>query len=448
MKRPFAGVALGLLLQPLVALAASEPATHQFTLDNGLKVIVHEDHRAAVVNSQLWVHVGASYEPPGQSGISHALEHMLFQGSSKLCPREAEGIYRGLGAADNAATLTDATIIYQTLPPQALGVAFEIMADQMSTAHLSPAVWATEREVIKNERSESVDNDPEHRALELFHRMAYPASGSGSPIIGWRHDIERMQVEELEHWYRSWYAPNNATLVIVGDIHVEHVKALATRYFGRIARRELPVVKPPLELATPGERSISHYIAHQVPSLNMAFNVPSLSTQTDPRSAPALKLLKEMLAGSNGALINAKLVRGDELLIEASSHYSGTSRGDELFTLSALLNIKKNTTLSEVKQRIWTEIEALKSTPPSTEDLERARTRLIARDVFDRDDLAKHTVYLGKLDIAGLSWEHDIQRFEALKAVTPEDIQRVANTYFTRDRLTTSYIEAQEANHE
>lgn len=448
MKRPFAGVALGLVLQPLVALAASEPATHQFTLDNGLKVIVHEDHRAGVVNSQLWFHVGASHEPPGQSGMSHALEHMIFQGSSKLCPGESAGIYRKLGASENATTLNGATIIYQTLAPQALGVAFEVMADQMSTAHLSPSQWTTEREIIKSERSESVDNLPRQRALERARRVAFMASAAGNPVIGWRHDIERMQIEELQHWYRRWYAPNNATLVVVGDIRLEQVKALATRYFGSIEPRELPVAKTPLELATPGERSITQYLDHQIPTLSMTFNVPSLITQTDPRTALALTLLSEMLAGSSGAVINTKLVRGDELLVGASTHYNSISRGDELFTLTALLNIKKTTSMSEVKQRLWRELEALKNAPPSPEDLDRARTRLIAQDVFNRDDLTRYAAYLGKLNNVGLSWEQDEERQQTLKAITPEDIQRTAQTYFTRDRLTTGYIVAAQANHE
>ena len=160
MKHPLAGLALGFMLQPLMALASSQPSTQHFTLDNGLKVIVHEDHRAAVVHSQLWYRVGSSYEPPGQSGLSHALEHMIFKGSSKLCPAESDHIFQSLGATDNAATQNDATIFFQTLPPHALAVALEVMADQMSTAHLSAAHWAGEREVIKSERSESVDNDP------------------------------------------------------------------------------------------------------------------------------------------------------------------------------------------------------------------------------------------------------------------------------------------------
>ena len=448
MKHPLVGLALSLMLQPLMALASSEPATHQFTLDNGLKVIVHEDHRAAVVYSQLWYRVGASYEPPGQSGLSHALEHMVFKGSSKLCPAESDHIFQSLGATDNAVTQNDATVFFQTLPPHALPVALEVMADQMSTAHLSAAHWEGEREVIKSERSESVDNDPQQRALELPRRLAFSTSASGSPIIGWMHDLERMHVDELKHWYRSWYAPNNATLIIVGDIDVEQVKMLATRYFGPVARRELPVIKHPLELAAPGERSITQYIDHQIPILSMMFNVPSLSTQTDPRTAAALELLSELLGGGDSSELKSRLWRGEELLISVGSYYSGISRGDELFTIAATLNLKKMKPLSEVHERIWAVIESLKSTPPTASDLERARTRIIARHVFSRDDLRSQALYLGELDIAGLSSEHDEQRMQTLKTTTPEDIQHAAQTFLTRDRLTVSYVLPKEARHE
>ena len=448
MKHSLAGVALGLMLQPLMALASSEPSTHRFTLDNGLKVIVHEDHRSAVVHSQLWYRVGSSYELAGQSGLSHALEHMVFKGSSKLCPTQSDQIFQSLGATDNAVTQHDATVFYQTLAPHALAVALEIMADQMSTAHLSAAQWEGEREIIKNERSESVDNDPQQRALELPLRLAFPSSGSGSPIIGWMHDLERMQVDELKQWYRSWYAPNNATLIIVGDVDVNQVKAMATRYFGPIARRELPVAKLPLELATPGERRITQYIAHQIPNLSMTFNVPSLSTQTDPRTAPALQLLSELLGGGDSSLLKSRLRHDEELLIAVGSHYSGIRRGDALFTLVAALNPEKMKPLNEVQEQIWAVIDTLKNTPPSNDTLERARTRIIARHVFSRDDLQNQAVYLGELDIAGLSSAHVGQRMETLKAITPEDIQQAAKTFLTRDRLTISHVLPEEARHE
>lgn len=448
MKRSIAGLALGILLQPWMAFATSSPSTHTFTLDNGLKVIVHENHRAAVVHSQLWYKVGTSYEGPGQSGLSHALEHMVFNGSSKLCPAESDTILQGLGATQNAATSYDATYFYQSLPPQYLGVAFEIMADQMSTAHLSLATWVGELEIIKNERSEKIDNDLDLRANELIRRVAFPASASGNPVVGWRHDLDRMEIHELQQWYRNWYAPNNATLIIVGDIHADQVKALANRYFGAIARRALPVVKTPVELSAPGERSITQYLSSQIPYLSMRFNVPSLNTQADPRSAPALQLLSELLGGSNSTLLKSQLWRGEELLSGVASHYTGLSRGDELFSIDAIPNLNNMQPLSEIKNRVWGVIESLKKAPPSEEELERARTRIIAQHVFKLDDLQNYGFYLGELEVAGLSWEQDEQHLHALKVVTPKDIQRAAQTFLTRDRLTTGYVLAQETRHE
>ena len=448
MKRSIAGVALGLMLQPLMALAISEPSTQTFTLDNGLNVIVLEDHRAAVVHSQLWYRVGSSYEPPGQTGLSHALEHMIFKGSSKLCPGEADHVFQGLGASSNAATQRDATIFFQTLPPNALGVAFEIMADQMSTAHLSAMYWEGEREVIKSERSESIDNSPSQLALERLLSVAHPASASGNPVIGWMHDLDRMHIKELQDWYRLWYAPNNATLIIVGDIDVNQVKALATRYFGPIARRDLPAVKRPVELPAAGERSITQYLNHQMPNLRMAFNVPSLTTQANPRSAAALELLSEVLGGSDSSVLRTRLWRGEELVINADTHYSSISRGDELFTIAATLNVEKAMALSDIKDRIWSEIETLKNSPPSVADLDRARTRIFAQHVFSRDDLQSQALYLGELNIAGLTWEQGEQRFETLKTITPEDIQHAAKTFLTREQLTTGYVLAKETRHE
>ena len=448
MKRPLAGLALGFMLQPLMALASSEASTQQFTLDNGLKVIIHEDHRAAVVHSQLWYRVGSNYEPPGQSGLSHALEHMIFKGSSKLCAMESDHIFQSLGITDNAATQSDATIFFQTVPPHALAVALEVMADQMSTALLPAAHWEGEREIIKNERSENIDNNPQQRALELSRSMAFPASASGSPVIGWMHDLERMHIDELKHWYQSWYAPNNATLIIVGDVDAEQVKALATRYFGPIDRRDLPAIKPPLELPAAGERTIIQYIEHQTPGLTMMFNVPSLSTQTDLRTAPALELLSELLGGGDSSELKSRLLRTEELLVAVDSHYSGISRGDEVLSISAILNLEKLRPLTEVQERILAVIDSLKHTPPSTVDLERARTRIIARHVFSRDDLQNLALYFGELDIAGLSSEQDDHRMQILKAITPEDIQNTAKTFLTRDRLTVSHVLPKETRHE
>ena len=451
MKRLIAGLLLGVMLQPLLALANSPPPTHEFTLDNGLKVIIYEDHRASLVHTHLWYRIGSNQELPGQTGLSHAVEHMLFNGSSKLCTGESGHILQNLGGSQNAMTLNDATLYYHTVPPHALGVSLEMLADQMSTAHLSATLWSGEREIIKNERSEASDHHPIKRAIEIPRRLAMPASAAGSPIIGWRHDLERLQTDDLKRWYRTWYAPNNAVLVVAGDIDPQQVRRLSERYFGPVERRALPYSPPPIDLPMPGERSITQYIPQQIPVLYMAFNVPSLATQTDPRTALALELIAELLGGANSSLFESQLVRKEAVANTTIVHYQAVSLGDELFNISALPDLEKAASLETLKAlqtRILAIIESLKTTPPSLEDLERARTQITARRVFDQDELENRALQVGMLEMAGLSWRTEQTRLDALNAITAQDIQRTAQTFLVAERLTTSYALPEETPHE
>lgn len=420
----------------------------EFTLDNGLKVIIHEDHRAAIVTSQLWYKVGASYEYPGQTGVSHALEHMLFKGSSKLCAGESSTVLNSLGAIENAATTADATLFFQDIAAHYLDVALEIMADQMSTAHWSEAQWATEHDIIKNERGEIIDNDPDHRQKERLLGVAFPSSGYANPVIGWKQDLDRLHTRQLQQWYSAWYAPNNAVLVIAGDVTFAQAKAHVEHFFGAIARRELPIANTPLELPTPGERSTVQDQPSLPPRLSMAFNVPTLTTQNEPGTAQALQLLSELLGGSESALLHTRLKRDEQLLSQADSAYNPISRGDTLLLLNATLNTQKSTSLREAKERIWALIDTVKAAPPSASDLDRVRNRLIAQQVFRRDSIPFQALHLAELEVAGLSWKQDAERLQKLKALTPEDIQRVAQTFLTRDRLTTSYTQKPELPHE
>ena len=218
LARRAAGLLLSTVLLPLSALAAEPQPTHEFRLDNGLKVIVREDHRAPVVVSQVWYKVGSSYETPGKTGLSHALEHMMFKGSNKVGPGEASLILRDLGAQENAFTSDDYTAYYQVLARDRLGVAFELEADRMASLRLPPEEFKREIEVIKEERRLRTDDQPMSKAYELFSAMAFPSSGYHTPTIGWMVDLERMSVGELRAWYEEWYAPNNATLVVVGSL--------------------------------------------------------------------------------------------------------------------------------------------------------------------------------------------------------------------------------------
>ncbi len=447
MLRRAVALLLGAFYLPLLAAADSQP-THEFFLDNGLKVIVREDHRAPVVVSQLWYKVGSSYETPGQTGLSHALEHMMFKGSRKLDAGEASRILRELGAEENAFTSNDYTAYYQVLARDRLAVAFELEADRLASLKLPPEEFAREIEVIKEERRLRTDDKPSSLAYERFKTIAYPASGYRNPTIGWMNDLDRMQAAELRAWYEQWYAPNNATLVVVGDVSVDEVRSLAQRFFGDIEKRDVPAAKLPLELAEPGERRLKLHVKTQLPTLLMAFNVPSLATEDNARQVHALRLITALLDGGYSARLPERLERGEELVTSASAWYDAYARGDSLFVLSAAPNMQKGRTLEEVEAGLWKELEALKQSAPSADELERVRAQVIAGLVYERDSITQQATTIGTLETVGLSWRLMDEELSALEAVTPEDIQQAARSYFTRSRLSVAHVLPEEARDE
>ena len=458
-----------------LAHAAQSQPTHEFRLDNGLKVIVREDHRAPVVVSQLWYKVGSSYETAGQTGLSHALEHMMFKGSAKLGPGEASRLLRELGAEENAFTSNDYTAYYQVLARDRLAVAFELEADRMASLRLPPEEFAREIEVIKEERRLRTDDNPSALAFERFKTLAYPASGYRNPTIGWMQDLERMSVGELRQWYERWYAPGNATLVVVGDVTQEEVRRLAERHFGTVPARPVPVAKRPLELAEPGERRLTLHVRTQLPSLIMAFNVPGLATVGgDPagedlatadaarpdaarpnaarpdaaRPVHALRLLAALLDGGYSARLPTRLERGEELVVGASAWYDAHTRGDSLFVLGASPTLGKGHDLAAVEQGLWRELKALQDAPPSPEELERVRAQVIAGLVYERDSITGQASAIGQLESVGLSWRLVDEELAALEAVTPADIQAAARTSFTPSRMTLARVLPLESAHE
>src|SRR5690554_4731327 len=399
-----AALLLGFLGWSMSALGAAPQPTHEFTLDNGLKVIVREDHRAPVVVSQLWYKVGSSYEQPGLTGLSHALEHMMFKGSEKLGPGESSRILRELGAEENAFTSDDYTAYYQVLARDRLAVAFELEADRLASLRLPPDEFAREIEVIKEERRMRTDDRPSGLAYERFKALAYPASGYHIPTIGWMHDLERMTIADLRDWHERWYAPNNATLVIVGDVQPDEVKTLVNRYFAHIPARPIPAVKQPLELAEPGQRRLTLYLKTQLPSLMMGFNVPSLSSTDKPTDVHALRLIGALLDGGSSSRLPAQLVRKQELVAGASAWYNAFARGDSVFVLSATLNVQKGKTLADVEAGLWQQLKQLQDTPPSTAELARVRAQVVAAEVYQQDSITSQATQIGTLETVGLSW--------------------------------------------
>ncbi|WP_277759711.1 pitrilysin family protein [Pseudomonas sp. A34-9] len=436
-----------LCLAPLMSLAAPPAPTHRFTLDNGLNVLVREDHRAPVATSQLWFRVGSADEAPGQSGLSHALEHMLYKGSSKTCAGEASAILQTLGARENAFASKDATAYYQTLAPQYLGVAFELMADLMSTAHLHGEDLTTELAVIREERRTRTDDNAHDLAIERFTAVAHLASTYRTPILGWMHDLHRLNVDDLRGWYETHYSPGNATLVVVGDVQPDQVKQLAQRYFGRLAARSIAPARRPTELAQPGERRLTLHLPVPTPQIIMAFNVPALATAKNRRSVHALRLIDVLLGGANSARLVKRLQFAEQLFSNAHTSYDAFTRGDSLLLLTAELASSHADDLDAAEARVWQLIEELQASPPSPAELERARTHLIARQIYRQDSIVEQAHQLATLETIGLPWQLMEQDPDELARVTPADIQQAASVFLTRKRLTVAHV-LKEAAHE
>ena len=433
------------LSSTFITPAIAQSATTEFSLDNGLKVIVREDHRAPVAVSQLWYKVGSSYETPGSTGLAHALEHMMFKGSSKLGPGESSRILRELGAEENAFTSDDYTAYYQVLASDRLEVALEMEADRLASLTLPEDEFIREIEVIKEERRMRTDDRPSGLAYERFKALAYPASGYHIPTIGWMHDLDRMTIADLREWHERWYAPNNATLVIVGDVQPDEIKTLVTRYFAKIPARPTPAAKQPLELDEPGERSITLYLKTQLPSVMMGFNVPSLASSKNATEVHALRLIGALLDGGSSSRIPTQLVREQELVAGASAWYNAFSRGDSLFILSATPNVQKDKTIAEVEAGLWQQLKQLQDTPPTAAELARVRAQVVAAEVYAQDSITSQATQIGQLESVGLSWRIQDTDLAALEAVTPADIQAAAKKFFTKTRLTTGYVYPEEA---
>lgn len=426
-----------LLVLPGLTVAAP-PLTTEFSLDNGLKVLVREDHRSPVVVAQVWYRVGSSHEPQGLTGMSHALEHMMFKGTTRVPDGEFSRIVSLYGGEDNAFTTDDYTAYYQVYTADKLALALELEADRMQNVVFKPEEVAQELRVVMEERRQRTDDNPQSLALERFHALAWLTSASRQPTVGWMRDLETLTLDDLKRWYETWYAPNNATLVVVGDVEPGQVRALAEHYFGGLPARPLPVVRAPRELDEPGERQMTLRLPGKVPALYLGFNVPSRHTGKD-GEAEALHLLAGVLDGGFSARLETRLVREQRVAAAVSSGYDPFARGDTLFVVTAVP--APGRTLDELQAAVLAEVEKLKTEAVTPVDLQRVYAGLLAEDVFSRDSVREQASSMGRLESVGSSWRTLDEWPQALRAITPEAVQQAAVRWLVPARRTLLRLE-------
>ncbi|MET0051409.1 MAG: pitrilysin family protein [Candidatus Thiodiazotropha sp.] len=408
-------------------------------LDNGMKVIVKQDKRAPIAVSQVWYKVGSSYEHSGITGISHVLEHMMFKGTEKHAPGEFSRIIAANGGEENAFTGTDYTAYYQTLASDRLEVAFELESDRMRNLRLLEDEFVKEVAVVMEERRMRTEDKPQSLTYELFQSGAYQTSPYRHPIIGWMADLENLQADDLRVWYRKWYAPNNATLVVVGDVDPQQVIAMAERHFGALKAESIASNNPTTEPTQHGIKRFTLKTPASQPYMIMGYKAPAL-TRADQEWEPyALEMLTYILDGGSSARLASELIRGQELAVSVDTSYDAFSRLPGMLVFDAVP--RPGVSVEQVEAAIRQQLERFKTELVSPEELQRVRNQIVAAKVFQRDSVFYQAMLIGRLETVGLDWRLADGYVDHLKAVTAEQIRDVARKYLVEDNLTVTVLE-------
>ncbi|MCF7969054.1 MAG: insulinase family protein [Methylococcaceae bacterium] len=432
------GLCIILLAAPL-SLQAAEPQVHEYQLDNGLKILVQEDHRAPAIVSQVWYKVGASNEYGGITGISHMLEHMMFKGTQKHPPGDFSRIIAANGGRENAFTGQDYTAYFQMLEKTRLPVSFELEADRMRNLKLIEVEFAKEHQVVLEERRLRTDDQPRSKMQEHFESVAYSNSPYKNPVVGWPDDVAGLTLDDLKRWYSLWYAPNNATLVVVGDVNPDEVFKQAKKFFGPLKKSVLPAPKLQGEVEQLGLRRLTVKVPAKLPNLVMGYKTPSLKTAADEAEAYALEVAAGILDGGNSARFSSRLVRGQQIAATAGAGYDLYSRLSNLFTLEGTPVQGKS--VAELETALLNEVRRLREEPITAEELQRVKAQVSASHVYQLDSIMYQAMQIGTAETVGLGWKKVGEYVDKVNAVTAEQVQAVARKYLVDDHLTIAHLE-------
>lgn len=431
-------LALFFWVLPAISQAAN---IQEQVLANGMKIIVKEDHRSPVVVSQVWYRAGSMDEVNGKTGVAHVLEHMMFKGTKKVPAGQFSRMIAAAGGKENAFTSRDYTVYFQQLEKSRLELAMKLEADRMANLKLTDEEFAKEIKVVMEERRWRTDDKPQAQVGEQFMATAFKAHPYGRPVVGWMDDLENMKPQDARDWYHTWYAPNNATLVVVGDVKPAEVFRLAKKYFGLLKPGKLPERKPQNEPEQKGERRVVVKAPAKLPYVLMGYPAPSLRNAEADWEPFALEILTGVLDGHAASRLNRNLVRRDRIAVEVSAGYDILNRGPGQISFDATPS--EGVSVADVELAIRNELEDIKENGITEEELQRVKAQVIAADVYQRDSMFYQAMLIGQLEGVGLSWRV-LQQYPAkLQAVTAEQVQAVARKYLDDDRLTVGVLDPQ-----
>ena len=427
------------------ALATPAAQVHTYTLANGMTLWVKPDRRAPTAVHMVWVRVGSMDEVDGTSGVAHVLEHMLFKGTPTLPAGEFSRRVAALGGRENAFTSKDYTGYYQQIPSHQLEAVMRLESDRFANNQWPDAEFAKELAVVKEERRLRTEDNPRALLHEMLAATSLTASPYRRPIVGWMSDLDAMTAQDARDFYRRWYVPGNAVVVVAGDVDPVQVKALAEQYYGAIPSRGVADRKPQQEPAQQGLRRFEFKAPAEQSYVALAFKVPRLaSLQPSPEhdDALALTVLAAVLDGYSGARLERALTQGEQRLADSVGAHNGLmGRGPQFFYLEGVP--AKGQTTEALEAALRAQVQKVASEGVTESELQRVKTQWVASEIYKLDSVFNQARELGVAWTLGLPPDHGAQLMARLRQVTAAQVQAVAQKYFGDDSLTVAVLRPQ-----
>lgn len=443
MRRLIASALLSIAITLPAGLRAAEDQVSSFTLDNGMDVVVIEDHRAPVVVHMVWYRAGAADEMPGVSGVAHFLEHLLFKGTETMEPGEFSATVARNGGSDNAFTSYDYTAYFQRVAADRLDLMMQMESDRMVNLQLGEDDIKTERDVIIEERNQRVENNPGALMREQKNAAQYMNHPYGVPIIGWQSEMEKLGLQDALEYYETYYAPNNAILIVAGDVTPEEVRTLAQTHYGKLpANPDLPQRARPQEPRQMAERRLVFEDPRVAqPYVTRSYLAPERDSGAQEKAA-ALTLLAEVLGGGATSVLAEALQFDTQQAVNTAVYYSGTSLDDTTFNLVVVP--APGVTLQQAEDAMDDVLTGFLETGIDSDQLDRIKMQLRASMTYERDDVNRMANRYGRALTQGLTIE-DVQAWpDIVQAVTPDQIMAAARDVLDRDNAVTGWLTAPE----
>jgi zinc protease len=390
----------------------------------------------------VWYRAGSMDEVNGKTGVAHVLEHMMFKGTHQVKAGEFSRLVAAVGGRENAFTSRDYTAYFQQVEKSKLDEVIKLEADRMSNLNFDDAEFLKEIQVVMEERRLRTEDNPSSLLSESLMATAYMSSPYRHPVVGWMNDLQNMKAADARDWYRSWYAPNNATVVISGDVDPQHILKVVQKYYGAIAMHELPVRKPQIEPVQKGVKQVEVKAPADNAQLSMAWKVPRLEPgKLDDPDPYALELLTAVLDGYDNARLNRILVKQEKVVNDVGVGYDMVSRGPELFLISA--SMAKGKTVAQAQASIRKALDELKQKGILESELKRIKVRILSDQIYKRDSIFGQAMEIGTTEMAGFSWKDIDYMLEKMQTITPEQVQAAAKKYLVDEGLTIAVLNPQ-----